>query len=71
MHYVQDELRVERMGYRLGEGKQAVTLGMRRTNSSYELVVEGATQFSFRRTPGRPRQLPPPNRSYGFPDEVR
>jgi len=41
--YVQDELRVERMGYRLGEEKQAVTLGMRRTNSNYERFVEGAT----------------------------
>lgn len=38
--------------------------------AEYELLVNPPT-FKFTRTPGRPWKLPPPIKSYGFPDQVR
>jgi predicted ATPase len=38
--------------------------------SGYHLTQAGGTSFQFKRAPGRPWQLPPPVKFYGFPDQV-
>ena len=57
---------VDEITYKLGDAH----FWMRRQadGSRYEL---GSDEYAFARTQGRPWQLPPPSRFYGFPDQVR
>jgi hypothetical protein len=57
---------VDRVSYQLGDAR----FWMKRSPDSprYELDSDS---FDFVRTPGRAWPLPPPTRSYGFPDQVR
>lgn len=60
---------VSEMEYRVGD----VTFGVRRnskTKLEYELFADG-TAFRFIHSVGRKWPLPPPVKSYGFPDQVR
>jgi len=40
-------------------------------SSGYELGLAPKDKFEFKRTRGRPWQLPPPTKCYGFPDEIK
>ena len=62
---------VREMAYRVG-GEGGARFGMRREGERgrYKLFAEGS-DFEFKRSVGRPSPLPPPVKSYGFPDEVR
>lgn len=65
-----DTPRVMQMGYRLlTEGKQTMSLGMKREGSTdkYKLHHEG---YVPRRQPGRAWPLPAPERFYRFPEEA-
>ena len=60
---------VDRMIYSLANA----TFGMQRAPTGagkYELIQD-AGNFQFVRTRGRPWELPPPEKCYGFPDQVR
>ena len=60
---------VESMTYHVGEAE----FGMQRTpnsKSQYDFLVAG-TEFKPARSVGRKRPLPPPIKSYGFPDQIR
>lgn len=62
-------IRVDEMSYQLGGSR----FGMRLKSPEkleYDLTANSAN-FQFVRTVGRPWPLPPPNKCYGFPDEVR
>ncbi len=52
-------------------GKHSFSLVPKNSDdTAFDLVAEG-DNFVFRRTQGRPWQLPGPVKSYGFPDQVR
>lgn len=62
---------VDDLGYGVGQ----MTFGMRRRKETkkleYELFRQDTAHFDFVHSVGRPWPLPPPIKSYGFPDQVR
>jgi predicted ATPase len=59
-------MRVDTMSYSVGDTRFGLT--RRADKDEYDLTTTG---FEFRRAQGRAWPLPPPNRFYGFPDQVR
>jgi hypothetical protein len=51
-----------------GDGDDPLTLGLRRTQKRYEVIVEGYDPI---RTQGRPALVAAPDHFHGFPDELR
>lgn len=61
---------VSEMTYRVGEVSFGMRLRQKAKKGEYDLFAEG-TEFVFVHSVGRPWPLPPPVKSYGFPDQVR
>jgi predicted ATPase len=59
---------VRRMAY--GFAGHEFTYEVTPGNSQYRLTQSGSTQFQLKRAPGRPWELTPPVKCYGFPDQV-
>ncbi|MBD1895774.1 DUF3696 domain-containing protein [Coleofasciculus sp. FACHB-129] len=69
-----DSINVTKFAYSFSNAKKKYTFGMQRkpnktakNKAEYELLMKG---YSLKRSPGRGWALPPPIKSYGFPDQV-